>query len=57
MSELQAAMGLAVLPYMDEIIKDRKRIVNIYRKKLSQFQLLKIRDYSDWNNAYFSCYF
>jgi dTDP-4-amino-4,6-dideoxygalactose transaminase len=28
-SELQAALGLAILPYMDKILEDRKIIVNV----------------------------
>ncbi len=53
MSELQAAMGLSVLPYIDKIIKDRIRIVNLYKKELDSVQFLKIREHTDWNYTYF----
>jgi dTDP-4-amino-4,6-dideoxygalactose transaminase len=33
-SELQAAMGLAVLPYMDFILSNRKRVVDYYNQNL-----------------------
>jgi dTDP-4-amino-4,6-dideoxygalactose transaminase len=44
-SELQAAMGLAVLPYMDEIFVKRKQVVDFYNNNLefNQTQQLKIR--------------
>lgn len=57
MSEFQAAMGLAVLPYIDEIIKDRKRIVDIYRKNLPEFKTVKIRDGTTWNYSYYPVIF
>ena len=34
-SELQSAMGLAVLPYMDYIISERKKVVNYYNNNLN----------------------
>ncbi len=43
MSELQAAMGLSVLPYMDHILENRKRAVTYYRENLN-LQGLRIRD-------------
>jgi dTDP-4-amino-4,6-dideoxygalactose transaminase len=53
-SELQAAMGLAVLPYMEEILMARKNIVAIYRNSLSEsIQQLKIREGTEWNYSYF----
>ena len=33
-SELHAAMGLSVLPYMDEIIGNRKKTVDFYNENL-----------------------
>jgi len=56
-SELQAAMGLAVIPYIDDILKDRKRVVEIYRKELNEFQHLKLREETQWNYAYFPILF
>ena len=53
-SELHAAMGLALLPYMEEILSARKDIVQSYRESLLEpIQQLKIRDGADWNFSYF----
>lgn len=59
MSELQAAMGLAVLPYIDEIIQSRKEIVQQYLEELKDtgLQFLKIRENSCWNYSYFPVIF
>ena len=53
-SELQAAMGLAVLPYMDEIIGGRAQVVKSYNELLdpSKVRKLKIRPHTDWNYSY-----
>ncbi len=58
-SELQAAMGLAVLPYMEEIFSKRKEVVNFYNDNLnvSQLQTLKIRKDTDWNYSYYPIIF
>lgn len=58
-SELQAAMGLAVLPFMDEILAERKAVVDAYRSLIDQSKvsLLKIRPGTDWNNSYFPVIF
>lgn len=58
-SELQAAMGLAVLPFMDEIISERKSIVEQYKQllDLDHLQLIKMRDHTDWNFSYFPVVF
>lgn len=58
-SELQAAMGLAVLPYMGTILKERKRVVDFYNQNLdfSQVQTLKIRANTQWNYSYYSVVF
>ncbi|WP_337967364.1 DegT/DnrJ/EryC1/StrS family aminotransferase [uncultured Flavobacterium sp.] len=58
-SELQAAMGLAVLPYMEEIFSKRKEVVNFYNDNLdaSQLQTLKIRKDTDWNYSYYPVIF
>jgi len=53
MSELQAAMGLAVLPYINKIIKDRENIVKFYLKELEYLKTIKIREDTNWNYAYF----
>jgi dTDP-4-amino-4,6-dideoxygalactose transaminase len=55
MSELQAAMGLAVLPYMEEILKERSRVITGYYEnlKLNRLSRLKIRKETHWNSAYY----
>lgn len=59
MSELQAAMGLAVLPFMDYIIKERKKVVEYYNEHLdfSKLQPLKIRKNTRWNYSYYPVVF
>lgn len=54
-SELQAAMGLAVLPYLDEIIKSRKEAVDFYNTTLNfgKLQAIKIRENTNWNYSYY----
>ncbi len=54
-SELQAAMGLAVLPHITEILEKRKVIVENYQFLLRKFlgSEMKLRDYVDWNYSYF----
>ena len=59
MSELQAGMGLAVLPYLNEIIKANKKIVKFYDSSLN-FQDLKkpeIRENTDRNFSYYPVIF
>ncbi|WP_343707601.1 DegT/DnrJ/EryC1/StrS family aminotransferase [Flavobacterium sp.] len=58
-SELQAAMGLAVFPYMDKIIKERKKIVEFYNDNLdfSKLQCLKLRENTNWNYSYYPVIF
>jgi dTDP-4-amino-4,6-dideoxygalactose transaminase len=58
-SEIQAAMGLAVLPYLDQLIELRKDIVNRYISGLDfvQFRSLKIRDNTEWNYSYYPIIF
>jgi dTDP-4-amino-4,6-dideoxygalactose transaminase len=58
MSELSAAMGLAVLPYLDEIIAARKEIVEFYFSNLSTtVQTIDLRDGTKWNYSYFPVVF
>lgn len=54
MSELHAAMGLSVLPSIDNIILNRKRAVARYKEllPLEILQLQKIRDNTEWNYSY-----
>lgn len=58
-SELQAAMGLSVLPFVNEIISSRKDAVNFYLKNLnfSAFKSLKFREGTNWNYSYFPVIF
>lgn len=57
MSEPQAAMGLAVLPYLGKVQKDRERVVNAYKVHLEGVQYLKIRANTEWNYSYFPVIF
>jgi dTDP-4-amino-4,6-dideoxygalactose transaminase len=58
-SELQAAMGLAVLPYMEEILEGRKAVVNHYNSQLDYTPLskLKLRENTNWNYSYYPVFF
>lgn len=58
-SELQAAMGLSVLPYMDKILNERKSISEYYRTELNSEALsfLEIRENTKWNYSYFPVLF
>lgn len=58
-SELQAAMGLAVLPYMHEIIDERRRIVDFYNSEFNSndLKLIKIRPDTEWNYSYYPMIF
>jgi dTDP-4-amino-4,6-dideoxygalactose transaminase len=58
-SELQAAMGLCVLPYMKKILTGRKRAVEYYVEQLnhSNIQKLKIRVGTEWNYSYYPVIF
>lgn len=53
-SELQAAMGLAVFPYLETILNERKKIVSFYIENLdfSKYKTIKIREKSEWNYSY-----
>ncbi len=59
MSELQAAMGLAVLPYMETILAERKKVVDYYNQHLdfSKLHPLKIRKNTIWNYGYYPVIF
>lgn len=59
MSELQAAMGLTVLPYLEKIIEQRKKAVNYYNDNLdfSKVRFLKIRENTAWNYSYYPVIF
>lgn len=59
MSELQAAMGLAVLPYLEIILTERKKVVAYYNHHFdfSKLKTLKIRKNTDWNYSYYPVIF
>lgn len=58
-SELQAAMGLAVFPHLDFIISSRKNIVEFYNENLSFkfFKKILIRNFTEWNYSYYPIIF
>lgn len=58
-SELQAAMGLAVLPYMKDIYSARKKVVDYYNEHLdfSRLKTIKIRRNTQWNYSYYPVIF
>lgn len=57
-SELQAAMGLAVYPHLHDIISERKKVVDYYNLHLSNtLQTLKIREQTEWNYSYYPVIF
>lgn len=59
MSELQAAMGLSVLPYMDRIVEARKRVIQYYDQHLDfeVLQKIRIRENTQWNSSYYPVMF
>ena len=58
-SELQGAMGLAVLPHMGTIVSGRKQVVTWYQEYLdfSKLKSMKIRENTQWNYSYFPVIF
>lgn len=56
-SELQSAMGLAVLPYMETILDARKRICDYYDLNITNLQKIKLREGTQWNYSYYPVIF
>ncbi len=58
-SELQAAMGLAVLPYMSHIMEERAKVVNYYNNHLdfTHLKKMKLREDTQWNYSYYPLIF
>lgn len=58
-SELHAAMGLAVFESIDTIVFERKKVVEAYDCYLdfSKIQKMKIRAHTDWNYSYYPVLF
>lgn len=59
MSELQAAMGLSVLPYLERIIAYRKTVCDSYDDRLdfNNIQRLCLRPETEWNYSYYPIIF
>ncbi|WP_334058714.1 DegT/DnrJ/EryC1/StrS family aminotransferase [Polaribacter sp. P097] len=59
MSELQAAMGLTVLAHIDEIFKNRKRVVDFYNNNLQFDSINRMlhREDTVWNYSYYPIIF
>lgn len=58
-SELQAAMGLSVLPFMEDISNARKTVCDLYDSNLNfnVLKRLKIREHTEWNYSYYPIIF
>jgi dTDP-4-amino-4,6-dideoxygalactose transaminase len=56
---LQAAMGLAVLPHMEEIVNGRQAAVNYYNKHLdwNRLKKMQLREATVWNYSYYPVLF
>ncbi|WP_336065868.1 DegT/DnrJ/EryC1/StrS family aminotransferase [Mesoflavibacter sp. CH_XMU1404-2] len=59
MSELQAALGLSVLPYMEQIIASRKNAIEVYNSLLETINVktITIRPETEWNFSYYPILF
>lgn len=59
MSELQAAMGLSVLPHMEYIFRERKRAIEFYETHLNFSKLgrMVLREDTNWNYSYYPIIF
>ncbi len=55
MSELQAAMGLAVFPYLEKILERREFLVKRYQDAFNalHIQSIRIRENCNWNYSYY----
>ncbi len=57
MSELHAAMGLCVLPYVDEIMRHRQAVCDAYHNGINDLAGVRfgmtLRDSTQWNSSYF----
>jgi dTDP-4-amino-4,6-dideoxygalactose transaminase len=59
MSEINAALGLSVIKYMDDIIKHRNHLFNNYQTKIKTTRIKKInlRNNCTWNYSYYPVIF
>lgn len=55
MSELQGAMGLSLLPYLNKIFDERRKVIDFYNEAFKNLNLrtLKIRTKTNWNFSYY----
>lgn len=58
-SELQAAMGLTLIPHIEHIISERRRAVTFYTNNLdlNNLKTIALRDGTDWNFSYYPIIF
>lgn len=58
-SELQSAMGLAVLPHMEAIYKGRESVVDFYDIHIdwNKLKKMQLRDATTWNLSYYPVLF
>ena len=58
-SELQAAMGLSVFNYIDHIIDERRKVVEMYNQSIDfeKVSTMKIREFTMWNYSYYPIIF
>ena len=58
-SELQAAMGLTVLPQMELIIQERKKVVDFYITNLNfrKIRSFQLKENTTWNYSYYPVIF
>jgi len=59
MNELQAGMGITVLPYVRSLIADRKEVVTQYDENLNfkKIRKIKLRQGTEWNYSYYPIIF
>lgn len=58
-SELQAAMGLSVLPHFSYILEERKKVIERYNNLLtfSDYRTFTLREKTEWNYSYYPVIF
>lgn len=58
-SEINAAMGLAVFEDINQIISERKKVVDFYKEQLKNLPLqpIRLREGCEWNYAYYPIIF
>ena len=58
-SEMQAALGLALFPYIETIYAERRKVVEQYDNLLesSKLRTISIRPHTEWNSSYYPVIF